>query len=839
MPNVTPPKPNKFKYIGRDYTTGDLHAKVTGQAKYAEDYRADGMLFCKLLLSPMPHARVRSIDTSAAMAIPGVKAILTADELPPPANSINDNGTVILANPRGYQALTNEPLFQGQPILAVAAIDELTAANAIEKIKINFEPLPFVTDPLASLRPGGPNARTDGNVWVRVPPPPPKPGEKPAVTPPELHTVKWTKDDFEDAKQGKLPLGKETEEWHVGDIDAGLKNAALVLDETFVTPNTSHQCLETRTTMAYWQNGKVFVHTGTQSTAQTVPAIARWLGIDVANVVFISEYTGGGFGSKITGDITLVIPALLAKKTGAPVMMRITREEENFIGRGRPSLHGRMKVGFSKEGRITALDMYVICDNGPYDMVGDAFSSGRIVSVLYQPQAMRWRGVTVLTNTPPRSSQSSPGGMQGIAIMEPVLAKAARKLGIDQVAIRRMNSPEGKAPFGPLVAGKQQYATSAFIKEALDRGSEQFKWNERKVNSGKRNGSKVRGVGVAISSYSGGTVGFDGLFVIKPDGRVYIQSGVGNLGTESWTDVHRVVAELIGVPWEKCELTWGNTSKNLPWTCPSGGSQTTHAMTRAANAVAADAITKLQQIAAKDLGGKPEDYVVANERVARKGGGAGMTLAHAAQRAIQLGGVYDGHELPQDINKFTAVSATALAGQGLMAVAKDNFKHDGNTFSFVATFAEVEADVETGQYRILDFLAYADVGTVLHPRALGGQIMGRSILGIGHTTGQKWVYDQHYGLPLSRRFYHTKPPSILDIPAKMDWAAVEIPDPETPIGARGIGEPPVGGGCAAILNALSDALGDEIFRRAPVTADVILTSLEAGKPMQDPLRSNI
>ena len=839
MPNVTPPKPNKFKYIGKNYTTGDLHAKVTGQAKYAEDYRADGMLFCKLLLSPMPHARVRSIDTSAAMAMPGVKAILTADELPPPANSINDNGTVILANPRGYQALTNEPLFQGQPILAVAAIDELTAANAIEKIKVNFEPLPFVTDPLASLRPGGPNARTDGNVWVRVPPPPPKPGEKPAVTPPELHTVKWTSADFEDAKQGKLPLGKETEEWHVGDVEAGLKNAALVLDETFVTPNTSHQCLETRSTMAYWQNGKVFVHTGTQSTAQTVPAIARWLGIDQSNVVFISEYTGGGFGSKITGDITLVIPALLAKKTGAPVMMRITREEENFIGRGRPSLHGRMKVGFSKEGRITALDMYVICDNGPYDMVGDAFSSGRIVSVLYQPQAMRWRGVTVLTNTPPRSSQSSPGGMQGIAIMEPVLAKAARKLGVDQVAIRRMNSPEGKAPFGPLVAGKQQYATSAFIKEALDRGSEQFKWNERKVNTGKRNGSKVRGVGVSVSSYSGGTTGFDGLFVIKPDGRVYIQSGVGNLGTESWTDVHRVVAELLGVPWEKCELTWGNTSKNLPWTCPSGGSQTTHAMTRAANAVAADAITKLQQIAAKDLGGKPEDYVVANERVARKGGGAGMTLAHAAQRAIQLGGVYDGHELPQDINKFTVVSANALAGQGLLAVAKDNFKHDGNTFSFVATFAEVEADVETGQYRILDFLAYADVGTVLHPRALGGQIMGRSILGIGHTIGQKWVYDQHYGLPLSRRFYHTKPPSILDIPAKMDWAAVEIPDPETPIGARGIGEPPVGGGCAAILNALSDALGDEIFRRAPVTADVILTSLEAGKPMQDPLRSNI
>jgi xanthine dehydrogenase molybdenum-binding subunit len=835
---ITAP-PKKYNLIGKDYPTPDLYAKVTGKAKYAEDFRADGMLFCKLALSPMPHARVRNIDARAALAMPGVKAILTANELPPPADSINDNGTVILANARGYQALTNEPLFQGQPILAVAAVDELTAAEAIEKIKIDLEILPFVVDPLDSLRPGGPNARTDGNVWVRVPPAPPKPGERPKVTPPELHTLKWTHEDFEEAKSGRMPMGKSTEDWTVGDVDGALKNAALVLDETFVTPNTSHQCLETRTAMAYWQNGKVYVHTGTQSTAQTVPAIARWLGIEPSNVVFISEYTGGGFGSKITGDITLMIPALLAKKTGAPVMMRISREEENYIGKGRPSLLGRMKVGFSKEGRITALDMYVICDNGPYDMVGDAFSSSRIVSVLYQPETIRWRSVTVLTNTPPRSPQSSPGGMQGIAIMEPILAKAARKLGVDQVALRRVNCPEGKAPFGPLVKGKREYATSAFIKEALDRGAEQFKWNERKAQSGKRVGSKVRGLGVSISCYSGGTTGFDGLFVIKPDGRVYIQSGVGNLGTESWTDVHRVVAELLGVPWEKCELTWGNTSKNLPWTCPSGGSQTTHAMTRAANAVTSDAIRKLQEIAAKDLGGKPEDYVVANERVARKGGGPGMTLAHAAQRAIQLGGVYDGHELPPDINKFTVASATALAGQGLLAVAKDKFPHDGNTFSFVATFAEVEADVETGQYHILDFLAYADVGVVIHPKALGGQILGRSTLGIGHAIGQKWVYDTHYGLPVSRRFHHTKPPTILDIPDKMAWGAVGIPDPETPIGARGIGEPPVGGGCAAILNALSDALGDEIFRRAPVTADVILASLEAGKPVGDPLRVNV
>ena len=123
-------------------------------------------------------------------------------------------------------------------------------------------------------------------------------------------------------------MGKTPDEWTYGDLDAGFKNAALVLDETFVTPDTSHQTLETRSAMAYWQNGKVYLHTGTQSTAQTVPAIARWLNIDPDNVVFISEYTGGGFGSKITGGVTMIIPALLAKKTNAPVMMRISREEE-------------------------------------------------------------------------------------------------------------------------------------------------------------------------------------------------------------------------------------------------------------------------------------------------------------------------------------------------------------------------------------------------------------------------------------------------------------------------------------------------------------------------------
>ncbi|MDX6403563.1 MAG: xanthine dehydrogenase molybdenum-binding subunit, partial [Blastocatellia bacterium] len=778
--SIAPQYGKQYKLIGKDYVTADLHAKVTGQAKYAEDFRAEGMLFCKLLLSPLPHARVRHIDASAAIAMPGVKAILTADDLPAPADSVTDNGAVVKASKWGERGLTMEPVYQGEPVLAVAAVDELTAADAIEKIQIDFEPLPFVIDPLETLRPGGPNPRTDGNVWVT-----PQGGQ------PQIQELKWTEADFTEYKEGRLPMGKTPNEWSYGDLDAGFKNAALVLDETFITPDTSHETLETRSAMAYWQNGKVYVHSGTQSTWQTLPVLSRWLNMDPSKVVFISEYTGGGFGSKVTGGVSMIIPALLSKKANAPVMMRISREEETFIGRARPGFRGRMKVGFSREGRITALDMFVVSDNGPYDAQGDVPTSGRIASLLYQAQAMRWRGVTVLTNTPPRSAQSSPGGLQAIVIIEPIIAKAARRLGLDQVAIRRINCPEGKAPFGPPAQGKLQYATSAFLKEALDRGAEQFKWKERVARTPKRIGSKVRGVGVSLSCYVGGTIGFDGLLVITPDGRIRFQSGIGNLGTESVIDVHRVSAEILGVPWERCDVVWGDTSKNFPYTCVSGGSQTTHAMTRAAHAVGMEAKKRLQEIAATSLGGKPEDYDVGNERVFRRGGGQGMTLAQAAQKAIELGGIYDGHDAAKDINKVTQAAVVALAGQGLVAAARDNYGRDGSTFSYVASFAEVEVDVETGAYHIVDFLAYADVGTVIHPRALGGQVLGRSILGIGHAIGQKWVFDPHYGEMVSKRFYQNKPPTILDVPIDMQWGALDIPDPETPVGARGIGEPPV------------------------------------------------
>jgi xanthine dehydrogenase molybdenum-binding subunit len=353
----------------------------------------------------------------------------------------------------------------------------------------------------------------------------------------------------------------------------------------------------------------------------------------------------------------------------------------------------------------------------------------------------------------------------------------------------------------------------------------------------------VRGVGVTVGPHGAGSIGHDGLMTIRPDGKLYVQTGVGNLGTHSMQDLARVAADILAMPWEKVEVIWGDTSKGLPYSCLSVGSQTTHAMTRANHAGAMDAkrkLRKLQEIAARDLGGSPDDYELGNERVHRRGNpGGGLTYAQAARRAIELGGTFDGHELPADINAVTKGAAAGLVGLGLMGVAKDNYPRDGDTYSFVIGFAEVEVDVETGKVTLVDYLGIGDVGTVVNPRSLLAQINGGSCLGIAHALFQNLIYDPQYGLSLGRRFHYTKPLTILDIPSRLQAAALDMADPETPTGARGVGEPPVGAGYGSVLNAIADAVGVDVFRRAPVTSDLILMSLENGRRMHPPLQAHI
>ncbi|MGH7552265.1 MAG: xanthine dehydrogenase family protein molybdopterin-binding subunit [Longimicrobiales bacterium] len=799
------------KLIGKDIIPPDLVAKVTGRAKYAEDFRAEGMVFAKLLLSPMPHARVRNIDASRALAMEGVLGILTADEVPE-------------VNAPGERALTNEPLYEGEPILALAAVDETTAAEAIERIRIDLEPLPFVLDPLQSLRPGGPNARSEGNMLftsrdVR-----------------EVRALKWTEADFAAAANGKLPMGEPMREWTVGDLHAGFADAALVLEETIVHQSLSHHALEPRSAMAYWQNGKLFFHGSTQSAARARAALATMLELEQTEVVLIAEYCGGGFGSKITVTPVWAVPALLSKKINRPVMMRISRYEENYLGRARSGFQGWVKFGFRRDGRVSALDLYLVQDKGPYGEQGDWTTAAEVASLAYQPLNMRFRGVSIYTNTPPRSAQRAPGGAQIVAMLEPIIDKAARELGIDRVEIRRVNA----AGEGAWVGGDREHVTSAYVRDALDMGAKAFGWEEKKQLSGQRRGTKVTGVGVSVSPFHGGSSGFDGLLVIRPDGKLYIHQGIGNLGTHSFNDTARPAAEALGMAWKDCSVVWGNTSGNLPWSSSQSGSQTTHAHTRANHAVGTYAKRLIQEIAARDLGGAPADYVVDNGRVFQRANRAsGLSFAQVAQRAIQLGGKYDGHEVAENLNNMTKASVAALAGSGLVAAAKDTYEHEGGTWSFVIGYALIELDVETGVVDIKEYLAATDCGTVIHPRSLAAQMHAGGVQGFGTARSQKWVFDPRWGASFAKRFYTARPPGILDVPLKMDWVAVNKPDPQNPVGAKGIGEPPVGAGEAALVSAISDALGGKCLCRTPLTTDLILAALEGRQQPYAPLDTHV
>src|SRR5688572_30788111 len=323
------------KLVGVDYAVPDLRAKITGRAKYAEDFRAQGMVFMKLLLSPMPHCRVRGIDDSAARQVPGFIDIMRASEVPQPEEGAPQEAM-----------LTDEPKYEGEPILAVAAENEEACAAAIEAIELDLEPLPFVLDPLQSLRPNGASAYTQGNQFS---------GQD------GWSTHKWTDADFAEIEAGRMPNpATAMVEWTKGDLEAGFAEATLILEETVVHQSATHHPMEPRSTMAYWENGRLHAFVSTQSAQRTKVGLASVLDVDPEEMTFVSEFTGGGFGSTIPGHPHMALAPVMSRKIGRPVMHRVTRYEENYIGRARPGFQSWIKMGFRADGKCTAIDLIIV-----------------------------------------------------------------------------------------------------------------------------------------------------------------------------------------------------------------------------------------------------------------------------------------------------------------------------------------------------------------------------------------------------------------------------------------------------------------------------------------------
>jgi CO/xanthine dehydrogenase Mo-binding subunit len=806
-------------HLGLDFTPPDVEGKVTGEIKYAEDHKQEGMVYARLLTSPLPAGRVANIDASAALRMDGVIGVFTADDLPP-------------VPPPGNPSLASEYVtYVGQPILAVAAITEEIAESAIDNIRIDFERRDFVVDPLESLTPGGRNAYPEGNVLVRTR------EEGPEGTPivgAEIRDIKWPQSAIDALRSGKDPAeGEFTTEWAFGDIDAGFAESVAVIEEPFVTMGYPHHSLEARTSMAYWENGKCYFHGSSQSQSANDNGLARMLNIDPANLVFINEATGGGFGSKIGPYPVMAIAGNFSRMLNRPVQLRITREQEFYIGSARSGMQGWIKIGVKENGKVAAVDMVVVNDGGATGG-GSGNSSAQHVTIAYQPENMRYRGISVYTNTTPRGAQRGPGQNEMAAVLAPMTDKAAAAIGMDRVRFRRVNVVDSDGFQG----GSQGPVTSAFVREALDQGMRTFNWEERS-NQPKRNGSKVRGLGVGIGYHGAGGRGYDGLLRIGTDGKLYIHSGVGNLGTYSYAGTCRAAAEVLQVPWDRCEILRGRTDNHLPHSSGQGGSNTMFTHTRTNWVAAEDAVTKLKEIAAADLGGSPNDYEIGGERVFRSSDTSqGLTYAQAAQRAIEMGGRYSGMEYPDDINPITQRAVQGLQGTGLIGVSKDNIPGQGQPPGVLVGFAEIELDLDTGKYEILDYAAVADCGTVIHPTNFMNSMRGGAVWGVGMAALERHVYDPQNGLPANTGLYQSKPPTYLDVPTITKAEAVNIPDPQNPAGCRGIGEPTQGASAAAIASAVSDALEGHLFNSAPTTTDMIINHLAGNSYSTQSLKTN-
>ena len=785
-----------YMHIGKDFTPPDVPGKVTGRIKYAEDYTREGMVYARLLTSPIPHARVIDIDASEALAMEGVLGMLTADDVYPDGEPQST----------GLKMLTNEPTLVGEPILAVAAVDEKTAETAISRISVTFERLPFVLDPLDSLQPDGADAYNGGNTFVF------RQG---------FAVEKWTSDQVASLRAGNEPTAEPQQTVEYGDLEAAFGESSYVYEGTFTNAGYPHMSMEPRSALAYWEDGKLYLHGGSQSLTAFADGIAGVIGVPKEDLVFVNAATGGGFGQRArAGSIPIYgVPAKLSQKINRPVMMRVTREEEFTIGGARQGLTGWIKVGFKPDGVMAACDLWIVSDNGGKGGGADAYSAADCISVLYQADAVRFRGTAIGTNTAHRGAQRGPGQNQIAPIISPILDAAADELGVSRFDIRKINTPMTGDVGGP----QRTPFTSAYMPETLDLAAEQFGWEERQSRRRRTNGSKVIGLGIGQGYHNAVRSGMDGIVMMGPDGRLKVHNGVGNLGTYSYASTSRAAAEVLKMPWERVDIVTGRTDLHLPITSPQDGSNSIFTNTRTFYGAAQDMLAKMKEIASGDLGGTPEDYDISNERVHQIADeSVGMTFGQVAARALELGGKYTGSsDLPEELAEWTQISVSRLAGTAFMGVFHDP-RHEGNPPGFTVSCIEIELDTETGKYEILDLINVADSGTIMHPKGMENQLVGGAVWGIGLSGYERHLYDPQNGMPASTGYWQSKVPTFLDTPVKIQTGWVDLPDPENPVGARGVGEPAQGSVSAALTAAISDALGGHIFGASPITADMII-----------------
>jgi 4-hydroxybenzoyl-CoA reductase subunit alpha len=762
--------------VGRRTPLIDGIEKVTGRAQYTADLPFGDALVGRILRSPYAHGLIRHIDTAAARAIPGVRAVITGADFAAPY------GVIPIAQ-NEWPLARDRVRYRGEPVAAVAAIDEASAEAALAAIRLDIEPLPAYF------------SAADARALDAV----------------LLH----------EKKAGNIE--REVDQTF-GEIDGGFAAADLVREQTFHYAEVTHGQIELNAAVAAYEpeRDRLTSHSVTQVPYYLHLTLARCLGMDSSRIRVVKPFVGGGFGHRVEPLNFEMVTAALARAAGGTVKTELSREDGFLTHRGRPETDIRLKLGMKKSGEITAVDCEIIQRGGAYGGYGlvTILYAGALLHALYKAPAVKYRGYRVYTNTPPCGAMRGHGAVDARHAFESLLDIMAGELGLDPFAVRRANllTP-------PYRTGNDLQVNSCGLPSCLDWVEQASGWNTRRGHL-----PRGHGLGLACSHYVSGSakpVHWSGEphavinLKLDFDGGITVLTGASDIGQGSSTLLAQVVAEVLALPLERIRVVAADSALT-PKDNGSYSSRVSFMVGNAALRAAQEMKRMLVAAAAKRLEVSVDDIEWDGEGCRVAGTDRALGFADVVEEALVDTGtltVKGSWSTPPETQggKFRGAAVGSTAG-----------------FSYAAQVVEVVVDEDTGEVAVERVWVAHDCGFAINPLAVEGQVQGAVWMGMGQALSEETQY--HEGLPLRANMLDYRIPTSVESPP-IEVRLIESHDPLGPFGAKEASEGALHGFAPALANAIYDAIGIRLTE-LPASPDRVLEAIQARKRKQR-LRSSM
>ncbi len=759
--NITKSKSNvvlsttDYKVVGTRPIRHDGTDKVTGRAIYGADFKLPGTLVCKILRSPHAHARIKSINTSKAEALPGVRAVVTAKDLPQPEDKIEQMGeTAVNARFLSDNVLAStKVLYKGHAVAGVAANDQHIAEEALKLIDVEYEVLPLVLNVLDAMRDDAPL----------------------------VHENLTTKELGNDTgRHSNIASRIHIEK---GDVKAGFAEAEVIVEREFDTATVHQGYIEPHAATVLWNaDGHITVWTCTQGSFVVRDQMATVMDLPVSDITVVPTEIGGGFGAKfpLYGE---PVCALLSRMTGRPVKYVMTRVEVLENTGPTPGSHSRVKIGVTKDGRITAVEGWFAFEAGAYP--GSAIGAG--VPCAFAPYDIPngvVDGFDVVVNKPKSSAYRAPGAPQTEYAVECVIDEVCEKIGMDPMEFRLKNAAkQGVRRIDGPVFGVIGAVETLEAMKAHDHYQSPL-------------GGPNRGRGVAMGFWFNGGGPSCCTISVNPDGTVTLVEGSVDIGGTR-AAIAMQAAEVLGIGAHDVSPKVVDTD-SVGYTGGTGGSRTAYATGLAAYEAAQDVVRQMK------------------ER-------AGIIWETAAEDVDFANGVFSSKSNLELRMSFKELSAQ-ISSTGGPITGRANVNPSGQGNTFAVHIADVEVDPETGKVEIIRYTAAQDAGKAVHPSYVEGQMQGGVAQGVGYALNEEYFYDAK-GRLMNVSLLDYRMPTALDLPM-IDTVIVEVANPGHPYGVRGVGEVPIIPPLAAIANAIYQAIGVRMYR-LPMNPGRIVEALQA------------